>query len=106
IVIPQLPFIVRGMNGSAQLTGLALAAFSVAQLFANPVLGRVSDRVGRRPVILLSLAGNALALGLFALSIPLSSIALLFLARIVGGATAGNLTACQAAVSDVASGED
>lgn len=105
IVLPLLPFYVRSMHGSAETVGYLLALFSFTQLLATPVLGRLSDRVGRRPVILLSLAGNAAAMVLFALATRMSWLWLLFLSRVLAGATAGNLAACQAAIADVSDGE-
>ena len=105
IIIPLLPFYVRTMGGSAETVGFILASFSVTQLLATPFLGRLSDRFGRRPVILLSLAGNAGAMVLFALATKTSLLWMLFASRILAGATAGNLSACQAAIADVTTGE-
>ncbi|TAK23165.1 MAG: MFS transporter [Myxococcaceae bacterium] len=105
IIIPLLPFYVRTMGGSAETVGFILASFSVTQLLATPFLGRLSDRYGRRPVILLSLAGNAGAMVLFALATRTSLLWMLFASRILAGATAGNLSACQAAIADVTTGE-
>jgi len=106
IVIPLLPFYVQAMGGSAQTVGLILGSFSLTQLIATPILGRLSDRYGRRPVILLSLAGNSLAMLVFALATDLTLLPLLFASRIFAGATAGNLSACQAAVADVTEGAE
>ena len=94
------------MGGSARTVGVLLGCFSFTQLVATPVLGRLSDRVGRRPVILLSLAGNAASMVLFALATKVSLLPLLFASRILAGATAGNLSACQAAIADVTEGEE
>lgn len=105
IVLPLLPFYVRSLGGSAETVGLLLACFSFTQLVAAPFLGRLSDRLGRRRVILVSLAGNAAAMVLFALATHLSLLWLLFVSRILAGATAGNLAACQAAIADVTKGE-
>lgn len=105
IVIPLLPFYVRTMGGSAETVGFILASFSLTQLVATPFLGRLSDRFGRRPVILISLAGNAAAMVLFALATKTSLLWLLFVSRILAGGTAGNLSACQAAIADVTDGE-
>ena len=104
IIIPLLPFYVRSMGGSAETVGFILASFSLTQLLATPFLGGLSDRFGRRPVILLSLAGNAAAMVLFALATKTSLLWLLFASRILAGATAGNRSACQAAIADVTSG--
>lgn len=105
IIIPLLPFYVRSMGGSAETVGFILASFSLTQFVATPFLGRLSDRFGRRPVILLSLAGNAAAMVLFALATRASLLWLLFASRVLAGATAGNLSACQAAIADVTRGE-
>ena len=106
IVIPLFPFYVKSMGGSARTLGFLLASFSFTQLVATPLLGRLSDRVGRRRVILLSLAGNAASMVLFALATKVSLLPLLFASRVLAGATAGNLSACQAAIADVTEGEE
>src|SRR5262249_28493068 len=89
------------MGGSAETLGVLLGCFSLTQLLATPILGRISDRFGRRRVILVSLAGNALSMVAFALASKLVLLPLLFASRIVAGATAGNIAACQASGSDV-----
>jgi len=94
------------MGGSAETVGLLFACFAGTQLIATPVLGRLSDRVGRRPVILVSLAGNALSMVGFALATKLMLLPVLFFSRIIAGATAGNISACNAAVSDVTSEQE
>ncbi len=104
IVIPLLPFYVQSMGGSAEIVGLILGAFSLTQMIATPILGRLSDRFGRRPVILVSLGGNAVAMFLFAFAAERSLLPLLFVSRILAGTTAGNLSACQATVADVTDG--
>jgi DHA1 family tetracycline resistance protein-like MFS transporter len=106
IVIPLFPFYVESMGGSARTVGFLLACFSFTQLVATPLLGRLSDRVGRRKVILFSLAGNAASMVIFALATKLSLLPLLFASRVLAGATAGNLSACQAAIADVTVGEE
>lgn len=105
IVIPLLPFYVQSMGGSARTVGVLLGCFSFTQLLATPVLGRYSDRYGRRPIILFSLAANAVAMGLFALASYQRLLPLLFVSRILAGATAGNLAACQAALADISTAE-
>jgi MFS transporter, DHA1 family, tetracycline resistance protein len=106
IIIPFLPLYVKSMGGTAETVGFLFASFSLTQLVATPVLGRVSDRFGRRRVILLSLAGNAASMVLFAVASHRHLLALLFVSRILAGATAGNLAACQAAVADVTEGSN
>jgi MFS family permease len=105
IVMPLMPFYVKTMGGNAQTVGFLLAGFSLLQLLATPFLGRLSDRIGRRPVILVSLAGNALAMVIFAAATQLALLPLLFMSRLLAGATAGNLSACQAAIADVTEGD-
>ena len=106
IVIPLLPFYVQSMGGSAEVIGILLGTFALTQTVATPLLGRASDRWGRRPIIVASLTGNAFAMVLFAVAAEQSWLPLLFVSRILAGATAGNLAACQAAVADVTSGAD
>jgi MFS family permease len=101
LIIPLLPFYVESMGGTATTAGVLLALFSAAQLVATPLLGRLSDRVGRRPVILLSLLGNAVSMALFAYAAHVHLLPVLFASRLLAGVTAGNLAACQAAVADV-----
>jgi MFS transporter, DHA1 family, tetracycline resistance protein len=106
IVIPLLPFYVQSMGGSAEVVGLLLGTFAFTQMVATPLLGRLSDHYGRRPVILASLAGNAIAMVIFAIAAEQAWLPLLFFSRILAGGTAGNLGACQAAVADVTTGAD
>ncbi len=104
IVIPLLPFYVQSMGGTAAVVGILLGSFSLTQMIATPILGRLSDRYGRRRIIMLSLAGNAAGMVLFAIAAERGLLPLLFVSRILAGATAGNLSACQAAVADVTDG--
>ncbi len=105
IVAPLLPLYVKSMGGTAETVGFLFASFSCTQLIATPILGRLSDARGRRRVILTSLAGNAASMVLFAVATELRALPLLFASRILAGATAGNIAACQAAVADVTSGD-
>lgn len=104
IILPLLPSYVGDLGGSAQTVGVLLACFAAAQLVATPMLGRMSDRFGRRRVIVQSLAANAIAMLLFALAASRHALWLLFASRILAGATSGNIGACQAAIADLASG--
>src|ERR1700722_4811341 len=106
IIIPFLPLYVKSMGGTAETVGFLFASFSLTQLVATPILGRVSDRFGRRRVILLSPAGNAASMVLFAVASDRRLLPLLFVSRILAGATAGNIAACQAAVADVTHGSN
>jgi MFS transporter, DHA1 family, tetracycline resistance protein len=101
VVLPQLPFYINEMGGTPRTVGLLFTCFAAAQLLATPVLGRLSDQYGRRRIIVFSLAGNAISMIVFAVATELRLLPLLFVSRILAGATAGNLSACQAAIADV-----
>jgi len=104
LTIPQLPFYVKSMaspDRAGDITGLIIGSYSLAQALATPWLGRLSDKYGRRSVILISLLGNALSMVLFAVAAEMRMLPLLFVSRLLAGVTAGNLGACQAAIADV-----
>ena len=116
VIFPILPLYAEGQfNGTVfQITLLATAFFG-AQFLAAPWLGRLSDRIGRRPVLLLSQLGTVLAFILFIFAEPLGSwldihltrlpitggMAMLYAARVLDGITGGNITTAQAYVSDI-----
>ncbi len=106
IVLPLLPLYVAHMGGTSATVGALLSSFALAQLVATPLLGRASDRFGRRSVILLSLAGNVAAMIIFARAAEARYLPLLFVSRILAGATSGNLSACQAAIADTSEGPE
>jgi MFS family permease len=101
VVIPLLPLYVQSMGGAPEHVGAIISGFAVMQLVATPLLGRLADRFGRRPVILVSLGGNAVSMALTALAIEVRLLPLLIGARLLAGATAGNISACQAVAADV-----
>ncbi len=98
IVIPLFPLYAERYQPSPMAFGLLMASFSAMQFLFAPLLGRLSDRVGRRPVLLVSLAGSAAGYLLFAFA---RSLTLLFVSRLVAGATAANIGTAQAVVADV-----
>ncbi|HEX7666121.1 MAG TPA: MFS transporter [Polyangiaceae bacterium] len=106
IILPLLPSYVGEMGGSATTVGILFASFAASQFVATPTLGRISDRFGRRRVILVSLGANAVAMFLFSIAASRHALWLLFASRIVAGATSGNIGACQAAIADVVGGAD
>src|SRR6266536_949214 len=87
IIIPLLPFYAETFGASPIVIGLLFASFSICQLVAAPVLGDLSDRYGRRPVLIFSLLGTVVSFVLLAVA---HSIALLFIARIIDGLSGGN----------------
>ncbi len=103
IVLPILPLYAERFGASATTIGILMATFSVAQLLLAPVWGRVSDRVGRKPVILISLFGTAA--GSF-LTGAAGSLPILFLGRLVDGTSGASVSVAQAAVADVAEPAD
>jgi multidrug resistance protein len=102
-VVPLLPFYALEFGANGFVIGLLVSAFSVAQLIAAPLWGRVSDRYGRRPALLAGLAASAAAYVVFAFA---DSIALLFLSRLVQGAGGGTVSVIQAYVADATRPQD
>ena len=105
IVIPVLPFYVEGtkFHASPRVVGLLFASYSIMQLIFTPVLGRLSDRYGRRPVLFLSLLGTSA--GFFILGFA-TKLWMLFVGRIIDGITGGNISTAQAYIADVTTKEN
>jgi len=105
IVIPVLPYYAEGTKFGAtpSQVGLLFASYSIMQLIFAPVLGRLSDKHGRRPVLLASLLGTAL--GFFILGFA-TTLWMLFLGRIIDGVSGGNISTAQAYIADVTTKEN
>jgi DHA1 family tetracycline resistance protein-like MFS transporter len=103
IIIPLLPFYATTFGASPLTVGLLFASFSLAQLFASPVLGAWSDKWGRRPILIFSLVGTVVSFVMLALA---HSLAMLFAARIVDGLSGGNITTARAYIGDIATDEN
>lgn len=103
IIAPMSPYLVARFNASAFAVAMLTLSYSAAQLLATPVLGVLSDKLGRRPVLLFSILGSAAGYVLFALA---GSLHILLLARIIDGATGGNISTAQAAMADVTPKKD
>jgi multidrug resistance protein len=100
MIIPQLPFYAQTFHATPAQVGWLFASYSLMQLLCAPLLGRLSDRVGRRPVLLVSIAGSVAAYLLFAFS---PSFGWLLVSRALAGIAAGNYGIAQAYVADVTS---
>jgi DHA1 family tetracycline resistance protein-like MFS transporter len=103
IIVPLLPYYAETFGAPPFVIGLLFAVFSLCQLFAAPVLGDWSDRFGRRPVLIFSLAGTVVSFVMLALA---HSITMLFLARIVDGLSGGNISTARAYVADITEPKD
>jgi MFS transporter, DHA1 family, tetracycline resistance protein len=103
IIIPLLPFYAETFGASPFVIGLLFGVFSLAQLVAAPALGELSDRYGRRPVLLFSLAGTVASFVMLALA---QSLTMLFVARIVDGLSGGNIATARAYVADITEPKD
>src|ERR1043166_10168541 len=105
IVIPVLPFYAEGtaFNATPRMVGLLFASYSIMQLIFSPVLGRLSDKYGRRPVLLLSIIGTGIGFLILGLA---KTVLLLFVGRILDGITGGNISTAQAYIADITTKEN
>src|SRR2546428_1851414 len=105
IVIPVLPYYAEGtkFRATPSQIGLLFASYSIMQLVFAPVLGRLSDKYGRRPVLLTSLLGTALGFLILGFA---TTLWMLFLGRIIDGISGGNISTAQAYIADVTTKEN
>src|SRR5947209_3889729 len=105
IVIPVLPYYAEGTKFGATPTqvGLLFASYSVMQLVFAPVLGRLSDKHGRRPILLMSLLGTAMGFLILGFA---TTLWMLFVGRIIDGISGGNISTAQAYIADVTTEEN
>lgn len=129
LILPLLPFYADKYNASPFVVGLLTASYAAAQMVGAPVLGRLSDQYGRRPVLLVSIAGTMLGFLLLGLADPLGRwlagllpaglaggdlvaltnatvLGILFFSRILDGATGGNISVAQAYITDITDEEN
>jgi DHA1 family tetracycline resistance protein-like MFS transporter len=123
LILPLLPFYADNFGASATVVGLLTASYAAAQLIGAPVLGRLSDRHGRRRVLLVSIFGTFIGFLLLGLAVPLGTflagllpadaaqdpaaltnaliLGILFVSRILDGITGGNISVAQAYITDI-----
>lgn len=105
IVVPLVPVYSRHLGAEGFTIGVIIASFSAMQFVFAPIWGRLSDRLGRRPILLISTAGAAVSYVLFALSgrleNPTAALWLLIISRIFAGICGGNITVAQAYIADI-----
>lgn len=98
LILPLLPYYAEEFGASDTVIGLLVASYAAAQLIGAPVLGRLSDRFGRRPILLISLIGTLIGFLLLGFA---NTLLILFAARILDGVTGGNISVAQAYITDV-----
>src|ERR1700694_1047045 len=98
LIFPIGPFYAAAFGANAFEVGLLFTLFSVAQFMTIPILGALSDRYGRRPVLLIGVAGEVVGYLLFGTA---TSLTMLYVSRIVAGASSGNIGAGQAYIADI-----
>src|SRR5512147_2865222 len=103
LILPLLPYYAETFKASQTVTGILIASYALMQLIGAPILGRLSDRFGRRPVLLLSVFGTFLGFLLLGFA---NALWMLFVSRIIDGLTGGNLSVAQAYISDVTDAKD
>lgn len=105
IVIPVLPFYAEGsrFNATPRTVGLLFASYSLMQLIFSPILGRLSDKHGRRPVLLISIIGTGIGFLILGFA---TTLWMLFVGRILDGITGGNISTAQAYIADITTKED
>jgi DHA1 family tetracycline resistance protein-like MFS transporter len=115
LILPLLPYYAEAFGASAFVTGLLVSSYAAAQLIGAPVLGRLSDRYGRKPMLMISLFGSFAGFVLLAVAGPVGKLAaeflpfrtgaitlgVIFFSRILDGITGGNISIAQAYISDI-----
>jgi MFS transporter, DHA1 family, tetracycline resistance protein len=103
IILPLLPFYAEHLGASATVVGLLISSYAFCQLIAGPILGRMSDHMGRKPLLIVSQFGTLIGFLILAFA---GSLWLVFLSRVIDGLTAGNLSLAQAYIADVTTPEN
>ena len=103
IILPLLPFIAQKYLASPLTIGILTASYSFFQFIFTPILGRLSDRYGRKKILIISQLGSMIGYLILALA---NNLPLIFLSRIIDGITGGNISIAQAYIADVTSKEN
>lgn len=98
LIMPLLPFYAEKYGATPFVVGTLISTYAACQLISGPILGRISDRVGRKRVLLVSQVGTCIG---FVVLAEASTLWVVFVARVIDGVTAGNLSIAQAYVADV-----
>jgi MFS transporter, DHA1 family, tetracycline resistance protein len=109
LILPLMPYIAANYGLDPFFVGLLLATYPIGQVFGTPILGRLSDRFGRKPILLLSVGGTFIALITLGLTLwlnPTGAIMIIFATRLFDGLTGGNITVAQSYISDVTTPEN
>jgi DHA1 family tetracycline resistance protein-like MFS transporter len=103
LILPLLPFYAETFDATPFQVGLLVASYAAAQLLGAPFLGRLSDRFGRRPVLLISLLGTFIGFLILGFA---NSLWMLFVSRLLDGFTGGNISVAQAYITDITDEEN
>ena len=98
LILPLLPFYAKSFGANELTIGLLLASYSLMQFIGAPVLGRLSDRYGRRPILLISQLGTFVGFIMLGFA---NGLGMLFASRIVDGVSGGNISTAQAYIADI-----
>lgn len=103
IMLPLLPFYAEHLGASPTVVGLLISTYALCQLISGPILGRMSDSMGRKPLLIVSQCGTCIG---FLILAAAGSLWVIFLSRVLDGLTAGNLSLAQAYIADVTTAEN
>lgn len=103
IILPLLPYYVESMGAGALTVGFVSAAYSLFQLLSAPILGELSDKIGRRPILIFSLVGTTVSFFLLGIA---QTISVVFISRIIDGISGGNIATAQAYIADITNKEN